>query len=94
MPRRQRPLVELILEVAECEPLVLDDRPDAQPPVLRNVKVPGLTTCPAASVPTQSWLRKRVIEGHRRAIGAAAVTVLTPAPMKLPCRTSNGATFT
>jgi hypothetical protein len=58
------------------------------------LNVPGLNASPAASVPTNDWLRYRVYTDPAKRFVPLRVTVLTFAPTKLPWRTSYGATLT
>src|SRR5215510_6525807 len=86
--------------------LFLTIGPPAHTPVVCVVKFKGLKRCPAAVVPTkpeqvstfvkseQSSLRVRRYAEAVKLLLPLRVTVLTPAPVKLPWRTSYGATFT
>jgi hypothetical protein len=68
--------------------------PDTQPPPLRNVNVPGFTAAALASVPTMPSLRNCQKPAAAKLFAPLRVTLLMPPPMKLPWRTSNGATLT
>src|SRR3954463_3718063 len=74
--------------------LFLTIGPPAHVPVTCVVNVPGLTVSPAASVPTYDSLRVRRYTEAVMLLVPLRVTVLMPAPVKLPWRTSYGATLT
>ena len=98
--RRQRARVVLVLEAAEREQLVLDDRAAGPHAGVREVRVealPGVVpTEPGALrvADVQISLRVAVVDRAVNWLVPLRVTVLTPAPMKLPWRTSYGATLT